>query len=90
MKKLITVFAFMAAFAVSNAMAARPSAVQGGGSSSSGSSSGGSSSGGSSSSGSSSSENSTDTTVVRTKYSVSAAEAAATDGDTNTVSWTFE
>ena len=52
-------------------------------------SSGGSSSGGSSSGGSSS-ENDTDTTVVRTKYSVSAAEAAATDGDTNTVSWTFE
>lgn len=79
MKKLIAVFTFMAIFAVSNAMAARPSAVQGGGSSSGGSSSG-----------SSSSENSTDTTVVRTKYSVSAAEAAATDGDTNTVSWTFE
>ena len=89
MKKLIAVFTFMAIFAVSNAMAARPSAVQGGGSSSGGSSSAGSSSG-SSSSGSSSSENSTDTTVVKTKYSVSAAEAAATDGDTNTVSWTFE
>lgn len=45
---------------------------------------------GGSSGGNSSSENNTDTTVVRTKYSVSAAEAAATDGDTNSVSWTFE
>lgn len=53
-----------------------------------GPSSGGSSGG--SSGDNSSSENNTDTTVARTKYSVSAAEAAATDGDTNSVSWTFE
>ena len=46
---------------------------------------------GASSGGSSSSEDGTTTTGgVVTKYSVSAAEAAATDGDTNTVSWTFE
>ena len=72
MKKLFVVVAFMAAFAVSEAMAA------------------GSIDGGNDNSGNSSSENNTDTTVVRTKYSVSAAEAAATDGDTNSVSWTFE
>lgn len=47
--------------------------------------------GSSSSGGSSSSEGGTTTTDgVVTKYSVGAAEAAATYGDTNTVSWTFE
>lgn len=86
MKKLLTILAFMAAFAVSNAMAARPSAVQGGGSSSGGSSSGGSSSG----SGASSSEINTEDNAVKTKYSVSEAEAASSEGSTNSVSWTFE
>ena len=86
MKKLLTILAFISMVNVGTAFAKdSPGRVDFGG----GSSSGGSSSG-SSSSGGSSSENDTDTTVVRTKYSVSAAEAAATDGDTNTVSWTFE
>lgn len=70
----------MALFTAFDAMAAfGPSQTQ---------TSGGSSS---SSGGSSSSESGTTTTDgVVTKYSVGAAEAAATDGDTNTVSWTFE
>ncbi len=86
MKKLIAIFAFMAVFAVSEAMAAwGPSVTQGGGSGSS-SSSGGSSSG----SGASSSETNTEDNAVKTKYSVSEAEAASTDGSTNSVSWTFE
>lgn len=93
MKKLIAVLVLIAGFTASQAMAAwGPSVVQGGGSGSSSSSGGGSSSGGSSSSGSSSSESGGTTTSngATVKYSVGAAEAAATDGDTNSVSWTFE
>ncbi len=85
MKKLIAVFAFMSVFAVSNAMAAG-SIITGNedrGNSSSGSSS-------SSGSGSSSSESNTEDNAVKTKYSVSEAEAASTEGSTNSVSWTFE
>ena len=88
MKKLIALIMFLSIANIGACLAACPSPPCD--RPSSGGSSSGSSSSGSSSSGSSSSENSTDTTVVRTKYSVSAAEAAATDGDTNTVSWTFE
>ena len=86
MKKLIAVFAFMTVFAVSNAMAAGSPGgdrdYSGGSSSSSGSSSSGS--------GSSSSETNTEDNSVKTKYSVSEAEAASTEGSTNSVSWTFE
>ena len=73
MKKLIAVFAFMAAFAVSNAMAVPSPDGDSGGTYEP-----------------AKSESTTESNEVKTKYTASAAEAAATDGDTNTVSWTFE